>query len=29
LLQIFTDIINIEDSVFRKPVHYAALCNNN
>ena len=28
LLQVFTDIINVEDSVGRKPIHYAALSNN-
>ena len=25
LLQIFTDILNVEDSLARKPIHYAAL----
>ena len=28
LLQIFIDIINIEDSLQRKPIHYAALSMN-
>lgn len=28
LLQIFTDIINAEDSLNRRPIHYAALCSN-
>lgn len=27
LLQIFTDIINVEDSLGRRPIHYAALSN--
>ena len=28
LLQIFTDIINVEDSLSRRPIHYAALSMN-
>ena len=28
LLQIFTDIMNVEDSLHRKPIHYAALSSN-
>jgi len=27
MLMIFTDVINVEDSLHRKPVHYAALAN--
>ncbi len=28
LLKIFTDVINVEDSYHRKPIHYASLCFN-